>query len=321
MARRYNQSKRSKAGGISSYVPHGWFEHRSAGDYAAHVRHEFGRLGIEDSDLPGPVGEVYWSLQCHRDNEYALEDMLTPAAWDLVALQERIDEARKRFTQLNEFPRPRALVHPYVTSKGNLSVVWRPRPIERHSEQNDWAIPISAYTPSYQRPTNELIFIRGVQYLRSWIGDAKSRLRARRLFPAEEAEGLAFLCSDLISWTRAQVQELVDQIGRVLDVEVTQAFYFSTEPVTRPDDEWFKAEVVTSWDLLPPDEFQKREMQDWLKSFPDQFGMSHTQFLRIMASEGKTRTTLKKDLEVAGGKSLSFATIKHAEERLATLPN
>jgi hypothetical protein len=186
--------------------------------------------------------------------------------WDLPRLRARNPE----------IARPRIDVVVALTTKGNLTVTWRPteytekgaRPThdfaawQRHYALND-------YQAVAARPNNELLFIHDVEMLRSYPDQRPFVSTKHRI---------------LLYATRSLVQQIEQQLGDFFEVTVPVVFDFAL------DDDGH----VTSWELIAADEL-------WVRDFEkNNFGIKIADFCAMVREHSGNDTVIAKKLREAG---------------------
>ncbi|MDP8997161.1 MAG: hypothetical protein M3O03_09190 [Pseudomonadota bacterium] len=185
------------------------------------IANMLGRNGIDPEDLPGHLGTVWSSIQT------AIEEPQHHAFRPMNHFGVVDEEVLKRF---NLTKGPRISVRAYLTSKGNLSVIWET------GHQDLLGVPLDCpewrwvrtVTAIFDRPTNELFFVRQAE-------DLKHARNVSDPLRHWLASALIFAMHGAVSW-------IIEILKSRFDVQVL---------------EYIKVEAV------PPEEmgFEKRKMQ------------------------------------------------------------
>ena len=119
------------------------------------VRRKKNRKGYRDEAVDRFIEEVGLAMVSWPDNLGLLFD------WRHWVLPPRDPE------RPHEPPKPRIDLRAYVTSKDNLSLIWRPTDLyfrgpANHTDFSDFAIRHYDFQPYFERPENEIFFIRDI---------------------------------------------------------------------------------------------------------------------------------------------------------------
>ena len=252
------------------------FTARSADDYCAHILTELGRLrlqvrDIESYDRPPHTRTVLsdlldWMVS-HPGKAYAqLTDWRT---LDLAQMRSRLDK--------NRDAKPRIELSAEITKMNNLSVRWHPGgwqdsvidwrngasdhfnliPRRRWREPPDFLWFTGDEAPYFDtRPSNELMFLRGVGNLRP---------KPIESFGPYATYNRDVVDSVLICAVRAAYERLIDQLSHSFEVAVLDGFDFVTrDEFEEPDGSSFRVAVhrVVSWQLEDASQLKKRREQE-----------------------------------------------------------
>lgn len=227
---------------IKRFRPVSWYDSyigRSVDDYVAHLLTELGRLGMEASDIesysrPPNTKQVLSNLlewmSSHPGKEYS--QLTDWRALDLERMQMRIEGDRNA--------KPRIEISAEITKMNNLSVRWHPGgwrqtsfdweyrgsgfgnmiPQRRWQEPPDFRWFIGDEDPYFDsRPSNELMFLRGVGNLRP---------EPRESYGPYATYNGDVVDSILVCAVRAAYEGLVEQLSRNYEVTVLDGFDFET---------------------------------------------------------------------------------------------
>jgi len=262
---------------LKLFRPISWYGGRikSLSDYIEHLLTELGRLGlgiheIERHDRPPNTQTVLSDLMswlCTLSGE-AYAKLVDWRALDLSVLHTRLERDRST--------KPRIELSAHITKMNNLSVRWHPKgwresTLDWHRTDHNhfnlithrkWVEP-----PDFQwfegdedptfdsRPSNELMYIRGVGNLRPEPIDS---------YGPYATFNRDVLDSILISAVRAAYETLIDQLEQNFDVNVLDAFEFVVRDENHGDDELsrrFLTHRVVGWSLEDAAELKARQAQ------------------------------------------------------------
>lgn len=153
-----------------------YYSHYGA-EYLVHLANELGRLRIGPDDLAPYQRDLFRELECwfNDPTSEGLETIYDYRRLDFGAL------ARRRLSHEYQapiyLPKPRISVSAEVTSKGNLSVRWHPWQLTinyDHVKLDEWAWHPGTTQSFQNRPEDEILFIRGVNYLRIFGEETKT---------------------------------------------------------------------------------------------------------------------------------------------------
>lgn len=238
-----------------------WYRHRSPSEYITHMLTETGRLGfqiheIEASGRPPNrqtvLSDIIDWLDDHPGENYA--NLLDWKSFDFEQLASRFERQRDA--------KPRIEISAAITKMENLSVRWHP--MGWHAAPPNWSGIRDDYNmigqklwsaaPDFRwfrgdqeigfntRPTNELMYIRGV-------GNLKPEPREYgpyATFNRDVVDGI------LIGAVRAAYENLIEQLRHSFEVEVLDAFDFEVREFDRGHDEFsnrFPVRRVVDWSL------------------------------------------------------------------------
>lgn len=263
---------------IKLFRPISWstYAHTSVGDYVKHLLTELGRLGLEVDDIErhdrAPHTKTVLSdlmdwLSEHPGQAYAkLVDWRT---LDLLRLQARLERDRSA--------KPRIELSAHVTKMNNLSVRWHPKgwrnaDFDWHrSDRNQFnLITHRKWTdapdfcwfegdedPTFNsRPSNELIYLRGVGNLRP---------EPRDTYGPYATFNNDIVDSILICAVRAAYEGLIEQLKNSFDIDVIDSFDFVLRGESPSDGEQsrrYPVHRVVTWSLEDTAELEARRKRD-----------------------------------------------------------
>lgn len=227
---------------------------------------ELGRLGVDVDDLPPYQREILEDLSSPIDEE-AMADMLAYWEYDLPYLAERGRSWKK-------IPaKPRIDVEVEITSKGNLKAEWFPRgfnrwgapPGEVDSDFLYWQRFESRGSGYYGRPSNELIFIHGVEHA----------LITVRFNEREWAQPTRDLDHVLLHACGEVVGLLKDRLENHFDVRMLTDVFIEYTPEPDIKDRWdAPPPKIVDWELADPEQKQAEAEQAEIASMEDRIGVS-----------------------------------------------
>lgn len=267
-----------------------WYEFEAPSYYIKHYYLEIGRLGImEDEHFYRSRYNLTDDLDAffdgETDNSEAREALynLSPLNFDLLKSR---GETGYRCALGNEFAKPRIDLIPYITTKGNLSVCWRPTDWGNpYGKECDWQYWFSMVERSFKRPIDELMFIRGVNLLRP---DPKTDYGPLLKYNKPALDSI------LICAVRAAFNRLVYQLSEFFEVRKINDFDFILD---ESEDEDIRGSVI-NWNLNNVKDREDEQESEWLENFEDAYGISLEIFLDLYANCLRKKRTGPKRLEV-----------------------
>jgi hypothetical protein len=246
------------------------------GEYVSHVLRELGRLGLEVHDIerhdrPPNTKTVLSDLigwLSDRPGE-AFAKLFNWQTLDFAQVRSRLEKDR--------LAKPRIEVSAHITKMNNLSVRWHPggwkltdfdwhRTDHHHSNlitHRRWREPpdfrwfVGDEDPTFDsRPSNELMYIRGVGNLRP---------EPRESYGPYATCNADVVDSILICAVRSAYEGLIRQLEHSFEVDVVDAFDFVTqEEVDEADASPYRSSIrrVIAWSLEDAAELRARRERD-----------------------------------------------------------
>ncbi|MEX0807244.1 MAG: hypothetical protein WD044_00815 [Dongiaceae bacterium] len=245
-------------------------------DFIEHLLIELGRLGIKVHEIErhnrAPHTETVLSdlMEWFCEHPKAAYANLVDWQWlDLPRLQARL--------ALDSLAKPRIELSAHITKMNNLSVRWYPK--GWRNTEFDWDQTSRHYfnlithrkwvePPDFQwftgdenptfdtRPSNELMYLRGVGNLRPEPRDS---------YGPYATYNRDVVDSILICSVRRAYEQLIEQLRRNFDVDVLNAFDFRVREESDSADQWSRRSPirrVVAWKLEDAFELQERREQD-----------------------------------------------------------
>jgi hypothetical protein len=248
----------------------------SVGEYISHVLRELGRLNLEIQDIekrdrPPNTKTILSDLidwLSERPGE-AFAKLFNWQTLDIAQIRSRLEKDRST--------KPRIEVSAHITKMNNLSVRWHPggwkltefdwhRTDHHYSnlithrkwhESPDFHWFVGDEDPTFDsRPSNELMYIRGVGNLRP---------EPRESYGPYATYNTDVVDSILICAVRSAYEGLIGQLENSFEVDVVDAFDFVTrEEVDEADPSSYRSSIrrVTAWSLEDAAELRTRRERD-----------------------------------------------------------
>ena len=263
---------------LKLFRPKSWYGStlNSAADYVEHLLTELGRLGLDIHDIErhdrAPHTKTVLSDLMGWFSEHPSEAYAKLVDWrrlDLRRLQARLEQ--------DPSAKPRIELSAHITKMNNLSVRWYPkgwRNAEFDWHRTDrtsfnlithlkWAEPPDFRwfegdeDPTFDsRPSNELLYLRGVGNLRP---EPRDKCGPYATFNDDVIDSI------LICAVRAAYQGLIDQLRYSFEVGVIDAFDFVLQDEVNGDSELprsFPVRRVIAWSLEDAAELEARRQQE-----------------------------------------------------------
>lgn len=264
---------------IKLFRPISWYDGitaRSVGEYVSHILMELGRLGLNIDDIESrsrpPNRETVLSdlidwLSDHPGKAFA--QLSNWQTLDLAQIRSRLDQDRSA--------KPRIELSAHITKMNNLSVRWHPggwRDTEfgwHRTDRNyfnlithrkwrrlpDFHWFTGDEDPTFDsRPSNELMYIRGVGKLRP---EPRDSYGPYAIYNADVVDSI------LICAVRAAYEGLVKQLSQSFEVTVVHAFDFKVEDeIDDADPSPYRHELhrVVAWSIEDAAELKASRERD-----------------------------------------------------------
>lgn len=266
---------------------YGWSGYRDRLRVFEHICRQFAKAGIDQYSLPLPYqNEVYNSLhhyleydtvarhsELHDFRYWNLKRLFQP--WGDRPLEQYILECDPHH---RDFHKPRIALIPHVTSKGNLSVLWEPegRGSTAAGDFKYW----SQGHYGYERPANELMYVRSVDHLNLRLHD-DPRWR--------QPEHVEVIDELLVCLMRAIFDSLKESLTTHCDVRLINDFEFDFEGLeSEKSERWdTPARRIMTWRIYNLEERQRKEEERWRTDFEAQYGLTLLDFISAWREEAE----------------------------------
>jgi hypothetical protein len=206
------------------------------------VAAELGRCELWGKYINGTEDQmILWEAQRMLDNHPTYDDLLNPMEWRIDNL---ITKPKfwvpPKLENLTRIRKPKAEFYTFITSKGNLSVRWRPKLESVETEIHDWIKAPETEPYAYQRPANELLFIKNIRWL------TPSVERYARFKNGDDREALNTMLLALV-W--GMIKHIQSVLSVTVDLEVLTEFQLTT--TESPDEYSIGSRYdLTGWRLI-----------------------------------------------------------------------
>lgn len=283
--------------------PYRWSEHQSLSDVYGSVMEEMGRCGYSETAQRGNFGEILYKAQCLLEGSRGFNELLDPTGWRIEGLIGKPDKyVPKNIEDYIRIRKPRAEIHMLVTSKDNLSVRWRPIETKFNGKWYfDWAVPPSEEPYAYQRPQNEILFIRDIglispdpdNYIHHHDGDQEAAFH-----------------SMLLALIWAMLSHIKSTLGRTLEIHFEDEFELITEKETHSHNEEFSrgGKIITGWRIIDKKSKEIEDATDRTDNFSKSTGIELESIFNLMKEiikkpfKGDIESCIAKELRNVGYK-------------------
>jgi hypothetical protein len=267
-------------------APLEWSHYRSSLDLLVHFEQELARFGFDKYKLFKPYQqEVFNSLEGAVGRRYfhVPEALYSPQYWNLESLKRReyktVQEALEAPPGYRAIRKPIIELRPYITTKHNLSVVWRPYENLKHRNDDFRYVPREeAY--AYERPPNEILFVKNVLHLT--LDDPTN--------PPRYTSELSMIIDEyLLGLLWAVYQEIIAALSLFADVRETADFEFD---LYEDDDERFKDIFrkpimrPKAWRIYDVEAREREREEAWIHGFVESYGLSPQEFIQAWDRAG-----------------------------------
>lgn len=283
--------------------PYQWSEHQSLGDVYGNVMEELGRCDYRETAERSKFSEILYDAQFLLDESRRLNDLLDPTRWRIEGLIGKTDKyIPKRMEDYVRIRKPRAETHMFITSKDNLSVRWRP--IETKFNENwyfDWADLPSEEPYAYQRPQNEILFIKNIRTISTDPDHYMHR---------HDGDQEAAFHSMLLALIWAMLKHIKTTLSRTLEISFEDEFELVTDNNIREDKDKFYShgKMITGWRIIDKKSKAIEGALERISNFPKSTGLELDVIFRTMREiskkpfKGEIESCVAKELRNAGNK-------------------
>jgi hypothetical protein len=240
---------------------------------------ECGRNGF---DLGKFDNGRYWSILndienlIHRDWTHSLSSIVDPRNWNIDKLACKPEAWQPDLRDVSRIRKPKLEISAFVTSKDNLSIVWRPTTPDYDCrgiyKVGDWARWPGEDTYGWSRPSNEIIFIRDINRLRP------GEVRLRRELDVCNWDVLDEL---FISLLKASYDWLCGALSSVVHVDKITDFEFDLvdpSPCDFDNDSLLNAirapKRIAGWSIYNLEARKREEEAKWIENFENDYKIS-----------------------------------------------
>lgn len=248
--------------------PYKWRKYDSLADVYEYTVRELSRCDAWDSlSVGNRYHDIMFMAKDLLEGRRRYGDLLDPEEWRVDNLKSQSNKwAPPHLAQLARIRKPRATAYVYMTSKGNLSVRWYPSGATgwQRDGVHDWvkAPEIEPYV--YQRPGNELLFIKDID--RFWV-DCDSHMHVRG------GEDHAAIHSMMLGLIWSSIQHLYNMVSKSIDLEILSEFQLMTGSSAEEDDFWNRRDVV-GWRIIDSSDLEREAAAERIEKFESTHGVS-----------------------------------------------
>jgi hypothetical protein len=250
------------------FIPFDWGYRTNPSDVIAYLSKEFGRLGIDIDELPRRYyGTIYWDVCNFLDEELerSLKTLWTPGAWKHELLKQR-GSKELGWSPYEKISKPRIAICPYITQKGNLSVTWEPSDSE--SLDSEWAWWPSGASYGWDRPNNEILFLREVGHLNPRI----------HLSEWDDRVNYDVLDGIFVAIIKTCFDHLVRLLRVAFEVELINDIELDLVEICDQKADKFGRTHVVGWRIFNVEARTRRNSDIWISNFAAEYGFSLDRF-------------------------------------------
>jgi hypothetical protein len=258
------------------FKPLDWSARASPSHVLAHLYKEFGRLNLGVENIPRTYyQQIYWDVCNLLDEDFrnAIEKLWLPSAWNYDRLLEH-KSGGNSIRQQTSLKRPRISISPFITQKGNLSVVWWPTNFDRGDDDCDWIWWPGDHTAGWSRPNNELFFIREVSHLNPGLHFSEWDDRVNY----DVLDGI------FIGLVKVSLDHFLNVCRVFFDVELVSDIELDLSGPEAVPGNMFPDRYITGWRFYSLEERKRRNEDEWIANFEKNYGFTvdkFSQFYRI----------------------------------------
>jgi hypothetical protein len=259
------------------------------------------------------MGTIYWEVCNFLDKEVerSLKTLWTPGAWKYEVLKER-GSKELGWSPYEKISKPRIKVYPHITQKGNFSVTWSPSNSE--SSDCEWLWRPSGRSYGWDRPNNEILFLREVSHLNPGIHFSEWDDRVNY----DVLDGI------FIAVVKTCFDHLVNLLRVAFDVELVNDIELDLVEVFDDEGVRFGRKHVVGWRLFNVESRMKRNSDIWISNFATEYGFTLDRFaseLRLVSFVSKEKNLnidrgVSKNLK-KNGFQVTEGKVREIRERLS----
>lgn len=294
---------------IKEYIPspiqrYAWSRYDSLIDVYEFFIKEENRCGIfEKLKKSGERSHIIWIAKHLLDGEKYFSRILNPTYWRIDNIVEKPGSwTPPHLEGLTRIRKPKITICVFVTSKDNLSVRWFPKDADQwnRSRVHDWVEAPATEPYAYQRPENELLFIKEIRNLSTNVDQYTY---------FEDGDERAAINTILISLVWAMIKYIQKSLSESVDVEMLSEFQIVVGDSLKSEFGTPKNDVA-GWRVISADDIALEEANERILRFESKNGVSIDVILQTLREQlgrskppsGDRSTYLAKALRMKGHK-------------------
>jgi hypothetical protein len=238
-----------------------WCKHDTLTDVYGFLSRELGRCGLwKKVQEVGNGADIIWTAKGILEGERLYEDLLDPVGWRIDNLiAQPTSWIPPHLENLTRIRKPRATFEVFETSKGNLSARWFPVGAEQWSRSpvHDWVKAPETEPYAYQRPANELVFIKNIRRLST---------NPDHYIHLPDGDERATLNTMLLALVWSIFKHVQTTLSTTVDLEALSEFQLiAGEPAN--DDRVIERYDIVGWRIVSTHDLRIEEAKQRISSF------------------------------------------------------
>lgn len=234
-----------------------WSKYQTLARVYADVMEELGRCNYKSKAENGKYSEIIYDAHSIIDGTWRINKIIDPTEWRIEGLIGKPDRyAPRTIEKYTRIRKPKAIIYMFITSKGNLSVRWHPTETKFNGEQYfDWAMLPSTEPYAYQRPENEILFVRDINFI---TPDPTYE-------SYQDNDDRAALHSMLLALIWAMIKHIKMTLEPIVEIEFQDEFEIITSKNPKNNDT--EDEIITGWRIIDKATKEREEAFERIEKF------------------------------------------------------
>ena len=263
---------------------------------------ELGRCGLTEKYIDNAQSPIICEARHLLDHRFHFDDLLDPITWRIDNLVTRPpSRTPPKLSNLTRIRKPKAEFHIFVTSKGNLSVRWYPKLDSGDHEIHDWIKLPETEPYSYQRPVNELLFVKDIH----WLTPHPERYAYFKNGDDKEA-----LNTMLLALVWGMIEHIKHALSATVELDVLNEFQLTVHESAEEEYSVTQRYELSGWRLIDTAALRAEEAEQRIAEFNEKNAVSMDMVLQTLKEVLSTPSRLKGDRPTYLAKALRLKGYK-----------
>lgn len=260
-----------------------WCKYDSLVDAYGFISCELGRCGLWSKVEEATSGsDIIWTVRSILKAEHDFKDLLDPVLWRIDNLIAKPSSwIPPHLENLTRIRKPRATFEVFETSKGNLSARWYPseaKPWDNCSV-HDWVEAPETEPYAYQRPANELVFVKDIRRLST---DADQYMHL------PDGDERAAINTMLLALIWAAFRHIQVILSKSVDLEVLSEFQLVTGKPASSRGLTERYDIV-GWRIISTRDLRIEQAKERISSFSKRNNVDIDIVIKVLEEQTKIR--------------------------------